>query len=1108
MQIYDLKIDEGLVPRFSWKCRSSIRGDKQTAYQIVVRDASGNIIGDTKKIFSENSLYIKYDGNPLDECTKYSCTVTAWDMSDSTACAEADFVTPKKGTDKSSWQGAEWIGAPTRTVNPGGLQEYTITAEFSADKTAIAVGARCREHYALFEADIKNRTLSVYDINDNAWSGAYNDYTTNAPYKKGTGKFDIPSDCIGKRNTVKISVSKLTASVWLNGERIIDNAEVMPKTVPNQPYREFMHSWGIYQPEGKAEFYSIKIETGTGNILKEDDFSTPDGSMSILGTVAGGRLIVENEFNLTSAVPSVNLRKAFTPKGTVKRAVLYSGAMGFYEAYINGVRTDDEFFNPGFTDYRKRIMYQSHDVTDMIKPGTNTIGATVTKGYYTGFVGYNYYPMIYGTQNYFIAQLMIEYQDGTTETISTDDTWQFTDKAPVIDADYLQGEIYDARLKFDWNDLTDSRWKKCGVGEWRGDAVPTNGSLADVKFELCPQNGPAAKIERVITPISDCTENPRGHFVYDFGQNMVGTVRIKLCGKRGLAIKLRYGEMCYKNGEIYIENLRTAGNTDVYVLSGDEGGEEFVPSFTSHGFRFMEITGDGYQLEKGDIKITSVEGLVITNTTENTGSFECSNPLINKLQSNIQWGQRGNSLLVYTDCPQRNERMGWTGDAQVFAATAAYNMNVHDFMNKWLCDVRDGQLLYNRDGAVPDTAPLGGDNRKTGGCAGWGDACVIVPWEMYRAYGDISILEDNYDMMIKWAEYQNRPENKNFGIRTVDGNQMPEQSDLATIPYIQRQQSRGDHLTFDETTPFILSATAYAAYVARLVSKIAKILGKDDDSDKYEQRFRDIKRAFNEAWVQPDGSIAYWGEMSKSNADTKGNIINKTYYSNDGENRPSQTAYALAIDFDLIDRDKIAKTAECLKQAIADRNNKLSVGFLGISHLAPALTKCGYDDIAFGLLTETGFPGWLYSVINGATTIWERWNSYVAETDTFGNVAMNSFNHYSYGAIGEWMYTRILGINPLEPGYKKILLAPTIGGKLTYAKGCYEAVRGTIVSDWDISDGKLKYHCTVPVGATAELHLPYCKNVTEKNNFVGAEKTADGVYNLVSGEYWFESEIN
>lgn len=1107
MQLYDLKIDEGLYPRFSWKCRSDRRGDKQTAYQIAVTDFDNNLIWDTKKTVGENSLYIKYTGNMLAPCSQYKCTVTAWDSDNNPSQITCNFKTHKRGTDKSFWHGAEWIGAPAKTINPSGLQEYIITAEFTADKTGIAVGARNKDNYALFEIDIKNQVLSVQDISDNAWSGAYNEYTTNAPYKKETDRFDIPNSCIKNRNTIKISVSNLCASVWLNGECIIDNCEVMPKTIPNQPYREFMHSWGIYQRDGIAEFYSIKIETVTGNILKEDNFSNDNGSMSVLGTVKDGKLIVENEFNLTSAVPAVNLRKSFIVKGTVKRAVLYSAAMGFYEAYINGKRTDSDFYNPGFTDYRKRIMYQTYDITEMIKSGTNTIGAVVAKGYYSGFLGYNFYPMIYGQQNYFIAQLIIEYTDGISEVISTDDTWEFTDKSPIIDADYLQGEIYDARLKFDWNDSSDSRWQKCGVGAWNDDVQPTNGTLSGVQFELCPQNGPTAQIERIITPIAECTENPHGHFVYDFGQNMVGTVRIKLRGACGQSIKLRYGEMCYKNGEIYIENLRTAGNTDVYILCGDENGEEFVPSFTSHGFRYMEITGNGYQLEKGDIEIISVEGLVITNTLKTTGSFECSNPLINKLQSNIEWGQRGNSLLVYTDCPQRNERMGWTGDAQVFAATAAYNMDVHDFMNKWLCDVRDGQLLYNRDGAVPDTAPLGGDNRRTGGCAGWGDACVIVPWEMYRAYGDISILEDNYDMMIKWVEYQNRAERKNYGMRIVDGREMPEQSDLASIPFIQCQQSRGDHLTFDETTPFILSATAYAAYVAQLVSKIAEILGKTDDSAKYAQRFCDIKRAFNEAWVRPDGSLAYWGEMSKSNTDINGNIINQTYYSNDSENRPSQTAYALAIDFGLIDSNKFSKTAECFKQSIADRDNKLSVGFLGISHLAPALTKCGYDNIAFNLLTETGFPGWLYSVINGATTIWERWNSYVAETDTFGNVAMNSFNHYSYGAIGEWMYTRICGINPMTAGYKKILLKPTIGGGLTYAKGKYDSVHGTIASDWDISDGKLKYHCTVPVGTTAELHLPYFENLTEKNDFVGAEKIKDGVFLLVSGEYWFESEI-
>jgi alpha-L-rhamnosidase len=349
--------------------------------------------------------------------------------------------------------------------------------------------------------------------------------------------------------------------------------------------------------------------------------------------------------------------------------------------------------------------------------------------------------------------------------------------------------------------------------------------------------------------------------------------------------------------------MRSAANTDCYTIKGEKR-EVFVPSGACHGFRYVEISGNGYGLSEHELKelVVEVEGLVITNTTDVTGNFRCSNGDVNKLQSNIMWGQRGNSLLVYTDCPQRNERMGWTGDAQVFVATAAYNMDIKTFMEKWLTDLRDAQLMYNRDGAVPDTAPLGGDNRRMGGCAGWGDAAVIVPWKLYLAAGDIGILQKNYDMMRAWVEYQSRADRQFDGVRTVDGEQMPDCSEN----FIQIQQSRGDHLTFDASTPFILTATAYAAYVAGLLARTAELLGKTDDAKRYTERYENVKRAFNEAWVCEDGSLAYWGEMSKSEPDSFGNIINRTRYAEgeDKTKRPSQTAYALALDFELIPEEK------------------------------------------------------------------------------------------------------------------------------------------------------------------------------------------------------------
>lgn len=359
---------------------------------------------------------------------------------------------------------------------------------------------------------------------------------------------------------------------------------------------------------------------------------------------------------------------------------------------------------------------------------------------------------------------------------------------------------------------------------------------------------------------------------------------------------------------------------------------------------------------------------------------------------------------------------------------------------------------------------------------GWtGDAAVIVPWEMYKAYGDIDILEKNYEMMRSWIDYLDLPERRGYGVRIVDGQEA--KSDLSSVPYIQCQQSRGDHLAYDESTPFILSATAYAAKSCFLFVKIAELLGKAEDVEKYSEIYENIKRAFNEACVQPDGSIAYWGEQSKSGTDQNGNVINRTYYSerNGSGARPSQTAYALAIDFDLIPKEKMRRAAECFKASVDERGGKLSVGFLGISHLAPALSKAGLHETAYSLLLQDKDPSWLYSVKNGATTIWERWNSYTAETDTFGDVSMNSFNHYAYGAIGEWMMGAILGINTScksgEAGYKRIILAPVFSKKLEYASGYHDSPYGIIRSEWERDGEKVTYRCEIPPNTTDLLHI-------------------------------------
>lgn len=1140
MGIYDLKTEylhnpigiDICNPTFSWKLKSDIRARKQIAYEIVVAlDMElQNIVWNSGKVIVDVN-HVIYEGPKLEGTTRYYWYVAIWNELGKKYRSELVwFETGLMGTDSTLWQGAQWIGNPKPTINTAALNSYSFFTTYqveSGNQAGIVFSARNKDNYILCEVDMDKRLVTFYEYCDNAWNGSRME--GNVKTKTILGNpcgYQIPLEAVRsgeefKEHEIEIVASKRVVSLHINKTAIIKEEEILPMNAAFKPRKTDLMSIGFKQRNSKAIYDNICIRNlETKEIYYEKTKDGKFGILSILGSKENGKLVVWNTFELMCPVPSVNVGKVFSIEKEVKSARLYASARGFYQAYLNGQKIGDDYYNPGFTDYRLRIQYQTYDVTDLLSSGANVLGTTVAKGYYTGYCGY-VGPMVYGTATSFIGQLVIQYVDGTKEILITDETWSYTDMGPYIDSDYLDGETYDARLFIDWSTLAneDSHWIPCGIKPWPTTVTPTNGSLKEeVQFRLSAQMGPTAKVEREIVKAT-MVENPKGHYVYDFGQNLVGTIRLKVKGKRGDSIKIRYGEMSYKNGEIYIMNVRSAANTDIYTLKGDVEGEEYIPTFTSHGFRYVEITGNGYELNSSSL-VVDITALVITNVHDLTGEFQCSNDLVNKLQQNIQWGQRGNSLLVWTDCPQRNERFGWTGDAQVFMKTAAFNMDVMAFTRKWLLDVMDGQLLYNRDGAVPDTAPLGGDNRPAG-CGGWGDAAVIVPWRLYEAYGNKRVLEESYDMMKKWVDYQGLEGRRNYGVRMVDKKEVAEQSDFASIPFIQVQQSRGDHLTFDESTPFILSATAYAAYSAKLLSHTAKLLGNYEDEEKYSRRYKDIKQAFQEAWIKEDGTIAYWGEMSKSGKDKNGNIINQTYYSNDGINHPSQTAYALAIMFDLIPKDKLERAKECFYQTILDQEGHLSVGFLGIEHLAPALSKLGLWDTAYKLLLQEGNPGWLYSVINGATTIWERWNSYIAESGTFGEVSMNSFNHYAYGAIGAWMYENILGISTSrtlgETGYKKVILRPTLGGGLTYAFGYHDSPYGRIESSWKVKGDKFIYNCLIPPSTTAKLYLPTSKidsileggvKATEVEGITYiASKKDRTVCHLESGRYEFLCDL-
>ncbi len=718
-----------------------------------------------------------------------------------------------------------------------------------------------------------------------------------------------------------------------------------------------------------------------------------------------------SEPDVKESKPSQYFRKDFSSEKKVKSARVYVTSLGLYQLFLNGEKVSSDLFTPGWTSYNKRIQYQTYDVTSQIQK-KNTIGAIVGDGWYRGNIGWGNQNGYYGHKLAFLAQLQINYTDGTSETILTDSDWKTT-TGPILLSDIYNGEIYDARKEMPgWanNGFDASKWETASI-------------LDHSKKNLIAPQGAVVKVIQEIKPIKLIT-TPKNETVFDMGQNMVGWVKLRVQGKKGEQITLKFAEVLDKEGNFYTDNLRSAKATDVYILKGD-GEETYEPYFTFHGFRFVKIEGIN-----GQPSLDMITGEVIHSDMAPTGSFTCSDPMINQLQHNIQWGQKGNFLDVPTDCPQRDERLGWTGDAQVFSMTAAFNFNVAPFYTKWMKDVAADQLP---NGRVPHVIPdvLNGD----GGSTAWADVSVIVPWTTYLTYGDKRILEVQYPSMKAWVEY----------MKTRAGEKNLWTGDTHFGDWLAFASNRSDYT--GATTEKDLIATAYYSYSSGLLAKIAAIIGQNDDAKKYTQLSESIKKAFQKEFVTPAGRLV-------SN---------------------TQTAYSLALAFDLLPEDLIPKAAKYLADDVKKMGH-LTTGFVGTPLLCKTLSTYGYDDLAFMLLNRKEYPSWLYPVTQGATTIWERWDGQKPD-GTFQDVGMNSFNHYAYGAIGEWLYRYVAGmdIDPEIPGYKHILLEPHSGGGLTSADAEFASLYGKVKSAWKIDGTNFTYEVTIPANTTATVTLSGAK---------------------------------
>jgi len=714
--------------------------------------------------------------------------------------------------------------------------------------------------------------------------------------------------------------------------------------------------------------------------------------------------------------PSPLLRRAFRVSGVVTRARLYATSLGLYEVYLNGTRVGDQLFTPGWTSYHHRVQYQTYDVTKLLKPGDNAAGAVLGDGWYRGQLGFEGRRNVYGRRIGLRLQLEILYQDGRIEHVSSDSLWK-TATGPIQASDIYGGETYDARLERPgWAaaPYDDSRWRP---------AVLLDPPAARL---VAPEAPPVRRVGE-LKPIA-IRQAPSGETILDLGQNFTGWARLKVRGPGGPAgtvITMRFAEVLDRDGNLYVANLRRANQTDRYTLKG--GGEEiYEPHFTFHGFRYVGVTGLPARADSG-----TITGIVVSSDLPRTGSFETSDSLLNRLQQNIVWGQRSNFLDVPTDCPQRDERLGWTGDAQVFAPTAAFNMDVAGFFAKWLADLAADQ---DPSGSLPWVIPdvLGADSANASGTAGWSDATVIVPWMMYVAYGDRALLERQYQSMRAWVEFERRRAGPDLIWRPgwQFGDWLALHSDDPSYP--------------GATTSTDFIATAYFAHSTDLVARSARVLGKESDAGRYGKLFQDVKAAFNREFVSSGGRV--------------------------GEN--TQTAYALAIAFDLLPDSLVSAAAERLAASVRSRGMHLTTGFLGTPQLLPVLSATGHLDVAYELLLQRSYPSWLYPITRGATTMWERWDG-IRPDSTFEDAGMNSFNHYAFGAVGDWMYRTIGGIqvDPQAPGGKRVDIAPRPGGGLTHASASLETGYGKVASSWKLDDQRFVLAVSVPPNTMADVTL-------------------------------------
>ncbi len=808
-----------------------------------------------------------------------------------------------------------------------------------------------------------------------------------------------------RRHRIMVTDTKASAIVW-DSDWI--DGDVTSATIPSETLAPVAdYEWVLALDDGVVES-SVAAHFGTGVIefsaewIRRNSqpwFGDDGGLVDKRQPVDLGR-----SWRTMYSQPSLQLRTQISITSEVRSARLFATAEGVYRTYVNGIRVGDSELTPGWTSYERRLDYQGYDVTSLVEAGTNTWAAEVADGWWSGYVGYHTRKQAeqYGPAPALLAELHVELTSGEKFVYRTDEGWQEKFGHRVM-ADLLMGEYHDYTV-------ATPEWLTGGdTGGWR-DVVVGIGSR-----HLRSQVGEPMKVVKRVAPVSiDVRDSST---LIDFGQNLIGRLRLQITGlHRGDIIHLSHGEMV-DGTDLYTDNLRSAEALDIVVANG--ATLDFEPAFTLHGFRYASVSG-----LRSTAEIRFIEAQVVSSDLEMVGEISTSSPLVNQLISNIEWSQRGNFVGIPTDCNQRDERLGWTADAQIFTPTAALNSDIYAFMTSWLEDLAGAQAP---DGRVPDVVPLPPTSTNFfDGAPAWGDAATIVPWHLYRTYGDRDLLEKHFSMMRGWVDYVSRENPDGAWTRSVGNNY-------------------GDWLSVGADTPKPVVSLAYRIHSLDIVGQAAHALAMPEVAAEYEQLAQMLRRQFEATLVSADGEVL---------GDT-------------------QTGYLVALAWRLVGDDRRAALSDRLVTNIVDNGRLLSTGFLGVNLLCPILTELGHQDLALDLLLEERFPSWGFSIAHGATTIWERWDGWTPESG-FHTPTMNSFNHYSLGSVGEWLYRYLAGIDqhPDSVGYRDLLIRPTLTDRFDQVAATFESPRGLVAAGWVRTGTTYRISLTVPPGSTATVELP------------------------------------